>query len=307
MTGNTHFVFRHKIFNVDGSYFSSRAGGRDSCLNLPLGELTAALAIPTLRREFGIAADSEDGRRLDIVERALRHLRVIRVNEAIPNELLDGSASWSVEDRHRAAAQRRLALNLVDWAAGRKRRAGDLHAVARDFESSAAKRKVRAAIGKVARRLCDSGDALAEVERRIAFLAHELSYIEGLRERFRTIRDVMSRVHEASIVQGQGRAVRDDIERVRVLLSYAFAKIDSEFDLVDRQQEDILSVLSDVTGHVELVRGVRDAIHYELMAWDEIVAGWQAYGRGDPAAGAQQAVERTYHFLAQRYAITQVW
>jgi len=138
MTGNTHFVFRHRVFCVDGSYFSSRKGGRDPCLNIPMGKITATIAVPVLRKEFTIPDGSEDGRLLDVVERA-------------------------------------------------------------------------------------------------------------------------------AVVRGQGHFVTDDFERVRVLLSHAFTKIGSEFDLVDRQHEDVLSALCDMATQVQLVRDVRDEIHYEMM------------------------------------------
>jgi len=114
MTGNTHFVFRHSVFSVDGSYFSARKGGQDPCLNVPMGEVMATVAIPALRKEFDIADDSADGKLLDVVVQALKYLRIIRVNDAIPSELLDGSASWSVEDRHRATARCRLAMAFVN-------------------------------------------------------------------------------------------------------------------------------------------------------------------------------------------------
>jgi len=307
MNENTHFVFRHKVFSVDGSYFSSRKGGRDPCLNVPMGEFAATVAIPALRKEFDIADDSEDGKLLDVVERALKYLRVIRVNDAIPSELLDGSASWSVEDRHRAIARCRLALDLVNWATGKKQGAVDLTEFAKEIERPKVRAKIREAIEKVAQHLGESDDALGEVERRIAHLEHELSYIEGLRERFHTIRRVLAIVDDAAVVGGLGQLARDEIERVRVLLSYAFSRLGSEFDLVDKQHQDVLSALSNVSVHVQLIRDVRDAIHYEMKMWDDIVDEWQVYEHGGADGGAARVLETTYQFLAQNYAIVQVW
>jgi uncharacterized small protein (DUF1192 family) len=307
MTGNTHFVFRHRVFSVDGSYFSSRKGGRDPCLNVPMGEITATIAIPVLRKEFTIPDGSEDGRLLDVVERALQYLRLIRVNDSIPSELLDGSASWSLQDRHRDAARCRLALNLVSWATGKSPRASDLGEFVKEIERADVGTAVRGAMRKAAQALGESEDAVGEVERRIAHLQHELAYIEGLRERFQAIRGVMEIVDRAAAARGLGHLVKDDFERVRVLLSHAFTKIGSEFDLVDRQHEDLLSALSDMAAQVQLVRDVRDEIHYEMMMWDEVVEQWRAVARKRSDVGIARVLETTYHFLAQNYATVQVW
>jgi len=114
-------------------------------------------------------------------------------------------------------------------------------------------------------------------------------------------------VDDASVVRGKGQLVRDEIERVRVLLSYAFTRLGSEFDLVDKQQQDVLSALSDVIMHVQLIRDVRDAIHYEMMMWDEIVDEWRTYESEKTDGGVARMLEKTYQFLAKNYAIAQVW
>ena len=307
MPGNTHFVFRHKVFSVEGSYFSSQAGGRDPCLNIPMGEITATVAIPALRREFAIHDASDDGRLLDVVERALTYLRIIHVNDAIPSELLDGSASWSVEDRHQAAAKCRLAFDLVNWATGEERTGVDLVEFGKAIERPQMKAKIREAMGKIAEHIGDSSDPVVEVERRIDRLERELSYIEGLRERFQTIRNSMTIIGDESVARGQGQSGKDDVARIRVLLSYAFTKLNSEFALVDRQHQNLLSVLTDMAAHVELIREVRDTIHYEMKMWDEISEEWLAYERGRTDGGVSDLLGETYRFLAQNYAIVQAW
>ena len=307
MSGNTHFVFRHKVFSVEGSYFSSQAGGRDPCLNIPMGEITATVAIPALRREFAIHDASDDGRLLDVVERALKYLRVIHVNDAIPSELLDGSASWSVEDRHRAAAKCRLAFDLINWATGGKRSGVDLVEFGKAIERPQTKTKVRKAMRKIAEHIGDSSDPLVEVERRIDRLERELSYIEGLRERFQTIRNAMAIIGDESVARGQGQSVKDDVTRIRILLSYAFTKLSSEFELIDKQHQNLLSVLTDMAPHVQLVRKLRDTIHYEMKMWDDISEEWLAYERGGTDGGVSILLGATYRFLAQNYAIVQAW
>lgn len=307
MSASTHFIFHHKLFNVEESYFTSQRGGRDPCFNLPMGEVVASVPIEDLRKEFDIPDDSDDGRLLGIVEAALKYVRVIRTGDEIPNELLDGSASWSVEDRHLEIARCRIALRLVTWVTGKKKPALDLHEFQQSMESPRIKEKIKKAIERISQQLEPSEQAVKTVERKMELLAHELSYIEGLRERFGAIRQIETMVDEAKSQPGQSVLIQDNITRVSILLSYAAKKILSEFDLVDQQNQDILAVLCDLESQVKLIRAVRDEIHYELKTWDEVVAEWQAYKSGKTDQPLGPVIEHTYRLLAQNYPIVQVW
>ena len=55
---------------------------------------------------------------LDVVEKGLRFVHEIRPGDSIPSELLDGTASWRVEERHRRRARGRLMAQLIAWTAG---------------------------------------------------------------------------------------------------------------------------------------------------------------------------------------------
>ncbi len=94
LDGSTHFAFEHKVFRLDGCYFTADSNGDKPKFLMPLGDEMAAIAIATLRQEFGIAEDSNDGQLLDTVAKSLKYVQQIRPNDLIPQELLDGSASW---------------------------------------------------------------------------------------------------------------------------------------------------------------------------------------------------------------------
>jgi hypothetical protein len=80
--GSTHFIFEHKVFGVEGCYFSL----------MPLGDEMAAVAMESLRQEFGIADDSGDGQLLDIVAKSLKYVREIRPNDSVPQR--SSSRPW---------------------------------------------------------------------------------------------------------------------------------------------------------------------------------------------------------------------
>lgn len=291
MSNSTHFAFQHRVFGVEGSYFSAAEDG-EACFHIPMSEGLAAVRLPALRQEFDIAEDSEDGRLLEVVDRALAYVKSIRVNDAIPNELIDGTASWSVADRHEVLALTALKRQVLDWARGpEERRAG-------------VKIELDEAVARLAARLEIDGPAL---ESHIARLAHELAYLEALRERYGAIREIQSLLKRAATEGGQGPMAQEEVGRVRTLLGYAFTKIDSQFELMDKQIEAIEEVLADVEGQVELVRAVRDEIHQELMIWDDLAASWQAFAACDADVQASALIKETYRFLARNYPINKVW
>src|SRR5262245_3084876 len=105
---STHFVFEHRVFKVEGAFFAPSKDSDEPLLHVVLGEIKGSMKLDSVREEFGIAADSSDGKLLGIVEKSLRYVKKIYPNDSIPREILDGSASWSVEDRHREIANSRL-------------------------------------------------------------------------------------------------------------------------------------------------------------------------------------------------------
>src|SRR4051812_38964360 len=114
-TRSTVFDFEHKVFKIAGGRFAlSRTNGLP-VYYVPLGELEATLPLENLCAEFAIRDESPDALLLGVIERSLHHVKEIRSGDSIPRELLDGTASWSVEERHRAIAHGRIASNILCW------------------------------------------------------------------------------------------------------------------------------------------------------------------------------------------------
>ncbi|MFM7347569.1 MAG: hypothetical protein ACKO1J_19625 [Tagaea sp.] len=103
------FVFGHKVFAAPNAHFKLDEQTGEPVFSVDLGDLKAMLGFETLRRSFAIAPASPDDRLLEAVARGLRFVRRIRPGDAIPAELLDGSASWKAEAHHAARAKARLA------------------------------------------------------------------------------------------------------------------------------------------------------------------------------------------------------
>ena len=241
------------------------------------------------------------------MERALKYVKVIRPNDSIPNELIDGSASWTVEERHGLIARGRLTLQLIAWVSDRTAQEENIIEILGELEKPAVKDKVKKSLEKLTQQLGLETDDIDEVERRIDALVHELSYIEALRERLMVIYKIEGMAKEAAIICGKRISAKDSAERVAVLLPYAFTKLGSEFELIDKLNENLVEILMDVGGSIELTREVRDEIHCTLKIWDDLVSSWQAEDHGENIDALSSLLGETHRFLAENYPIIHSW
>jgi hypothetical protein len=303
---STHFVFEHKLFQVKGARFAFTADGAEPAFYVTLGDLKAALRLNSLQHEFNIEPDSADGKLLSIVEKSLRFVKEIRPGDSIPREILDGTASWKVEERHMLIAQRRLAVQIASWFAGQERvvvQEGALEEIAENPETKA---RVNAAMKDIAEKLGLGADRRQEVLDRVDELARELSYIEALRERAGAVHMVAGKTAQLAKVYQKDRTVIGDIARIHALLARPFTEFNDIFAQVDAMTGEILSVLRKFTAQVQFVRQSRDKLHIRLMLWDPIIAQWEALElvRGAPA---DMALKELYRFAARHFPQQQDW
>ncbi len=307
VNGSTHFVFEHKVFSVDGCYFSADRHGDKPKFLLPMGEEMAAIALGSLRQEFGIAEDSRDGQLLDIVAKSLKHVQEIRPHDSIPQELLDGSASWSVEERHRAAAHARIKIQLATLMTGREDQVIDPDQIEMLADDPKIKKQVQQAFNLVAKKLGLAPEQKQEVINKIEHLGHELSFIEGLRERFESITDIPPKIERLAKFYGNQTTTREELDRVKVLLRGAIEDIETVFDIVDAQTCEIMTVLRNFDLHIAHIRDARDDLHRRFMEWDDVIEPWQSEDCRERSTAVEQMVKESYRLLAQRFAQTQEW
>jgi hypothetical protein len=305
--GSTRFAFKHKIFSIDGCYFAADRNGDKAKFLMPMGDEMAAIAIGSLRQEFGIADDSSDGQLLDIVAKSLKYVQEIRPNDSIPQEILDGSASWSVEERHRTAAHARIKIQLATLLTGREDQVIESDQIEQLVDDPEIKRRVQEAFSLVAEKLGIPPEKKQEVISKIEQLGHELSFIEGLRERFTCITDIPPKIERLSKFYGNQTSTWDELSRVKILLQEAIGDIETVFDMMDAQTCEIMTVLRSFDVHIGLVREARDDLHRRFMDWDEIIEPWQSETGGERSDEIEQLVKQTYRLLAQKFPQTQAW
>ena len=114
--GITHFDIRHKVFGLAGVYLSPDHQDRPQ-LHVRLGDVSAAMPEELIRREFGIKPDDHDTMPINVPAQALLHVPVVTPGDALPTEIIDGTACCPIRQHHHDAARHRLLLRLAAWAA----------------------------------------------------------------------------------------------------------------------------------------------------------------------------------------------
>jgi hypothetical protein len=297
---STHFLFEHNVFKVEGARFAFTADGTEPAFHIALGNLAAALRLPGLCKEFAIDPASSDGRLLGIVEKSLRFVKEIRPGDSIPREILDGTASWSVSEEHRAIARGRLTANAVAALAGNAPET-EISALRQLGESEEGRRELDLAASGVVERLgVDAGKP--EILARIDRLARELCYVEALRERCALLRAIAAKINVFAKLYRGDRAIVHNISRINTLLQRPFGEFDHAFDRIDAATTEVLAMLLGVDDHVRQIREARDDVHVKLMRWDDVIAVWTVL---DPVRGtpAETALDELYRFAARHYLV----
>lgn len=303
---DTHFDFQHKVFSLPSAFFCVDPTSKDPVLNILLGDLKASLAFPTIQESFQIEEGSHDDRLLEVVEQGLAFVKQIRPGEQIPGELLDGRASWSVEDRHRKLAKGRLMMQVASSVKGNEIIVSDADQLEQILEDPQTQARMKTAIERIAVRLklTENGEQL--VQDRIDSLAQELSYIEALRDRFKHIGKIETKLGKLTTIYRTDRTFCSEINRMQGLIRKPLREYDMVFDQADAQTGDIVGALKDFHATVQFVRKIRDDLRAKLLEWEDLLHGWDHIAM-ERSGQMEQLQKQTYRFLASRFIETTVW
>jgi hypothetical protein len=303
---STHFDFQNKVFSVAGSYFALPEGSNQPTFYVPLGEMMGVMTLPALISGFNIRPDSRDTVLLRTVEKALAFVRRIYPGDSIPRELLDGSASWAVEERHLKLAVARLAVRLVVWAEGSSSVTRDRAELLRLAAVPSMHDRMSSAVGRLTEKLRIDSRRAAEMLEGLNRLGRELSYVEALRDRLLQIQQVAIKAHQFGKFYAPDRGPADHVKRIVVLLRKPLAEYDAIFSQIDARTEDIVSLLDDADAEITFVRMTRDNLRQRFMIWDDLIARWQQTEvAATPAAEA--LLRDTYRFSAVRFPQGSDW
>ncbi len=299
---STHFLFEHRVFGLKGARFALTEDGSTPAFHVELGTLVASLPLSTVRREFEIERDGPDDVLLRIVEKSLRFVKEIRPGDSIPRELLDGTASWSVEERHRLRAKAHLWAKTI----GSGETIGAPDEVLQAFVARPETiEKVQMAAAAIATRMNEQMNAEV-VQQRIDDLARELAYIEALQERCGEVLAIVPKVNQLARVYRSDRAIVDELSRIRTLMLKPIEMFDGIFSRLNNRQQDVPAAVANFHEQVEHIREQRDDLHQSMMLWDPILATWKALEMTRCTENETRITE-LYRFIARHFLTSQSW
>jgi len=300
---STHFLFGHKVFQLKGARFALTDDGTEPALHVELGTLHAALRLPVLYSEFGIDPASPDGRLLAIVARSLRIVKEIRPGDSIPREILDGTASWSVEDRHRLRAQGCFWVKAIAKADAPL---GADETLRQFIDAPDTQTRLLKVAEEFAERLDLRPRGAEIVIMRIDKLAREFAYIEALREQCGFVAAIAGKVSQLLRAYRGDRAICEELARVQVLLRRPIEEFGAIFAELDGLCADVERLVKHIDDRIEIIRNRRDDLHSTLMQWEPILAPWKTL---EPARGApaEAAISELYRFMARHYIRRRSW
>ncbi|MAL80155.1 MAG: hypothetical protein CMN55_13785 [Sneathiella sp.] len=300
---SVYFAFEHKIFGVEGAYFALTHDTKEPCYFVNLGEIKGAIPTRFLSKEFGIDPKSSDAQLLVTIDSALKYVREIRPNDSIPRELLDGSASWTIDDIHKEIARGRITVQLISWLSGNEQivlNIRELEAISNDPET---KNKVQQAFRDIAQKL---GIRSEDVTAKIDDVVRELAYIEALRDYYNKIRKIATNLGRLASIYKRDRMTSEEINRMQILIEPVIKKFDRTFIEIDAQTCEMMVILKNFQPTIRTIRRARDDLHQRFMIWNDMVEKWDGT-IVEEGPVMEKLLKQTYQFLARNFMQSQAW
>jgi len=305
----TTCVLIHRGFTMLGEPLFRRAETDDTpVMVVTLGERLVALPLRSLKNEFGIADETADGRMLVLIAEALEFVSGLRIGDPLPLEVCTGEASWEPSAMHLALAATRLRVQLVAWLNAGSATDGpevNVETLLRLADDPAMRRQVQGAMDRAAEAL--GLENQAAVVQLLDELAHELAFVEALRDRLLQRVQAMAQKIERIVQTWRGDITQmETVTQVRRLIGIALKDFMRRFEELDAQTGEVMAALRNATSQRTFIRDKRDFLYRTQRAWQPIIDEWDSTGT-DFNEGVRALLTRTYRFLAPRYMPVTEW
>ncbi|MCK6453956.1 MAG: hypothetical protein L6R19_24335 [Alphaproteobacteria bacterium] len=288
------FNFESKVFGMPEARFVLAHDGQPT-LRMIVGTMQASLPLNTVVSSFQIS--DPDKELLNVVAKSLKYVKEIRPGDSIPSEILDGSASWAIDERHNDVARKRLTVQLVGWFTGEAVETLDVEQLAKLADDPKVTARVNEAFQKAATSIGTDKDGVLQ---RIETLVRELGYIEALRERFIRVRRVDQTMGALSTYFHGDTTTLESIQRIRALMRKPLTRFQTVFDEVDAMTGEVLSALKNVGAQIDFIRKCRDELWDHYMSWEPILEEMQGLElERNPACA--NFIRKVYQLAATRY------
>jgi hypothetical protein len=299
--GSTTFVFTNLVFKAPGARFIGQGSARTPMFSIDLGDTEGLLSLTALKRQFKIEAGSPDDHMIGLAMRGLNYVGDIRPGDSIPNEILTGKASWTIDARHTDVARKRMEMQLLASVDKKQVTLHDTKEIAAYLEQPENKAKLRQAFGDAAKAMGRPEGDHAYVLEQLAAMARELAYVEALREWFLQVGSINKKVPLVAKAFDSDRRLKGELVQMQALMPAAIKEYRSIFTALDAESSDIIAALTALDQKVAAIRVGRDQLHRLTLVWKDIIAEWKGFSR-EQAPRYLQVAQATYRFLATRHS-----
>lgn len=299
--------FDHKFFtSFDDLYFRLTDSQEPVAVVKLAKSNEAILLFDGIKKEFGLAADSDDAKMLDRVAEGLQFVTGLRVGDELPKEVTCGEASWEPSERHYVIAKQRLTMQLVTWLTGDEHIFTTVEELMMMAEDPQVKKNINLAFSEAAAELGLGRDQRDQVVAQIEALAKQLAYIEALRDIFNEIKKIDEKIQGLRRIFGTDRTMVDTADQVARLSQRCIHLFAENFDQIDAQTGEVMAMLKNITNQLEYIHKVRDELYRRLRPWERFIMLWKTVfiARSDENINR---IRDIYQFLAPRYMKVNDW
>jgi hypothetical protein len=301
--------FHHPFFQTNaGGYFHLDQADRRPVYVINLGDQAGIVSIQSIRQELLLGDHGDDQAMLEAVSEALKFVDEIHMGDSLPNEIVNGEASWEPETRHRKIADQRVVAAMVKWSEKWDGPITDVEDLRQFTAQYVDQEKIARALRRLDETVGEEGHGLTRIQPVLKRLAKELSYIEAQRETLERIRRIGRILEHVRRVGGGQSSDTHEVTSVLRLFKLMMRSLDDRLASVDEQVREFLAAVSAHETLFEHIRSVRDDLRHQLMAWDETLSQWDSVTRKDiESTDITPKIGDLYRFLAPRYAPTDDW
>jgi len=303
---STHFIFDHKIFSLPNCKFVREPDKLEQGLSIELGDHRAFLSITILQKMFPDMSE-DDKRLIALAARSLAYVSEIMPGDSIPNEILDGSASWKVDPIHKDRARGRIVAALLAQDGGDLDQTLVQGGLSPRLGEPGFKEKLDSEHARLLAGLGVPADQAEQYKAKFERVSREFAYIEGLRDRYAQVSSIVEKLAKAAKAYRKAGALGEEIYRVRILIRKPVEEYRGLFYNVDGQAAEIKAVARKTDQIVDFIRQTRDQLHVRLLLWDPIVTAWKSEQADGRSRSLEVLMKSTYRFVAHYFPADEEW
>ncbi len=302
----THFIFDHKIFKLPNVKFVREPDRLEAGLSIELGEHRAFLSTSILLKMFPDMGE-DDKKLIGTVVRSLAYVGEVQPGDSIPNEILDGTASWKVDPIHKDRARGRIVAALLAQDGGDLDEGLITGGLTPKLAEPGFKEKIDSEHKRLLAAMGVPENQADEYKGRFEKVAREFAYIEGLRDRYAQVSSIVDKLAKTAKTYRNSGALGEEIYRVRILIKKPAEEYRTLFQNADAQTAEIRNVARKTQEIVDFTRATRDKLHQKLLIWDPIVAGWKNEHVDSRSRKLETLLKSTYRFVAHYFPADEEW